>query len=386
MPSMLIRNTVVAAKIESVYGTDPVPTAPLNAIYCRQLKITPLTVEKEKRDVYQGFLGNTQDIPVMEEVRMELEVEIAGSGTAATPAKYGPLLRACANSETVLAADVTGTAQAGSTTSITLAVGASAVDGFYNGMVIDATGGAGVGQSSIIVDYNGTSKVATLALAVAVAYGGTTVYAVRANVQYRPITLSMEAVTFYFWRAGVLYKAIGVRGKVMPDFNAKKLPVYKFTFIGLYGAVTDVAVPTNADFTGFQTPRPSIPVWTPAIAIHGYAAKTMSFGLDQANDVQHMLWMNSESIEIVDRLPAAKLVVEAVLVATMDYLNRLRNVTTGSFALRHGTASGNSVVITGPKVQISGVEETEINKVIGFSMDTVFNPLRGNDDYTITTM
>src|SRR6185369_14864600 len=103
---MLIRKTVIGAKIESVYNTDPVPTGAANAIRCRNLRIEPLKVEKEKRETYQAYLGNTEDIPVMEEVNIDFEVEFAGSGTAATPPAYGPLLRSCAHSETILAADV----------------------------------------------------------------------------------------------------------------------------------------------------------------------------------------------------------------------------------------------------------------------------------------
>lgn len=55
-----------------------------------------------------------------------------------------------------------GTAQAGAATTITLAAGASATDDFYNNAIIKITGGTGAGQSRIISDYNGTTKVATV--------------------------------------------------------------------------------------------------------------------------------------------------------------------------------------------------------------------------------
>ncbi len=56
----------------------------------------------------------------------------------------------------------TGTAQAGSSTSITLASGANSSDDFYNNLVITLTGGTGSGQTNTITDYNGTTKVATV--------------------------------------------------------------------------------------------------------------------------------------------------------------------------------------------------------------------------------
>lgn len=383
---MLPRKTVLLAKIEATYSVDSAPTGALNAIEIRNPKFKPLKVDKEKKETLQAYLGNTLDIAVMEEAMFEFEVLIAGAGAGGTAPKYGPLLRACGHSEVLLAADVVGTAQAGSTSTITLAVGASAVDGFYNGMVLDATGGTGSGQSSVIVDYNGTTKIATLASTEAVAYSVTTTYAIRANAQYRPISpTAFEALTFYVYRDGVLYKGLGARGTVSEEWNAKKLPVYKFRFPALFSAVTDAALVT-ADLSGFQTPRPSIAAYTPELFIHGFAAKTASFMLDQANDVQHQVWMNAESIDIVDRAPVGKGVVEAVLIAAKDYFTTVRNVTLGSFALRHGTAIGNSVVISAAKLQISDHDETTVNGVLAWDLGLTFQPNRGNDEYTITVM
>lgn len=55
-----------------------------------------------------------------------------------------------------------GTAQAGTVNSITLDASASAVDDFYNGQAIYIHGGTGAGQVGIIVDYTGSTKVASV--------------------------------------------------------------------------------------------------------------------------------------------------------------------------------------------------------------------------------
>ena len=58
---------------------------------------------------------------------------------------------------------LTGTAQAGAATTITLAAsGPSATDDFYNDMLIEITGGTGSGQTAVISDYVGSTKVATV--------------------------------------------------------------------------------------------------------------------------------------------------------------------------------------------------------------------------------
>lgn len=56
-----------------------------------------------------------------------------------------------------------GIAQAGSASTITLDTGASALDDFYNHAVIDIQEGTGAEQSRVITDYDGTTKVATIA-------------------------------------------------------------------------------------------------------------------------------------------------------------------------------------------------------------------------------
>jgi len=58
-----------------------------------------------------------------------------------------------------------GTAQAGTSTTITLDTGASATDDIYNGDRIVITAGTGAQEHGLISDYNGTTKVATLSKA-----------------------------------------------------------------------------------------------------------------------------------------------------------------------------------------------------------------------------
>lgn len=57
----------------------------------------------------------------------------------------------------------TGTAQAGTASTITLAATASSVDDFYNTEVVRITGGTGSGQERPIIDYTGASRVADIA-------------------------------------------------------------------------------------------------------------------------------------------------------------------------------------------------------------------------------
>jgi len=72
------------------------------------------------------------------------------------------------------------TAQSGSGTSITLDASASAVNDFYNGCVIVIASGTGAGQSNVIYDYTGATKIASVGRTWATNPDNTSVFVVTA--------------------------------------------------------------------------------------------------------------------------------------------------------------------------------------------------------------
>ncbi|MDB6061566.1 MAG: hypothetical protein JWM78_1669 [Verrucomicrobiaceae bacterium] len=101
--SLLTRKRVLLAKIESVYGTDPTPTGAANAVLIRDLDVSPMEAKNVSRDVVRPFFGNSENLPGTVSLKLSFGVEIAGSGTPGTAPAFGPLLRACGFSETVVA-------------------------------------------------------------------------------------------------------------------------------------------------------------------------------------------------------------------------------------------------------------------------------------------
>lgn len=89
------------------------------------------------------------------------------------------------------AADITpdsihsGTAQAGASSTITLAAGADATDDYYNGATVTTTGGTGSGQTKPITDYVGATKVATVGSAWSVTPDNTTTYDITYTVVFQ---------------------------------------------------------------------------------------------------------------------------------------------------------------------------------------------------------
>jgi hypothetical protein len=95
------KTKVVLAKLETVYGTDPVPTNVANAMLMSDVAFTPMAGTDVSRNLEYPFLGGQAEIPAALTARIEGSVEMAGSGAAGTAPKWAPLLRACGFSESI---------------------------------------------------------------------------------------------------------------------------------------------------------------------------------------------------------------------------------------------------------------------------------------------
>lgn len=203
------------------------------------------------------------------------------------------------------------------------------------------------------------------------------------SATYNPISSAQESVTIYCYRDGLLYQLSGARGTVKITMGAKKIPHLNFSFIGKYVPVTDVALPSAPDYTGFQTPKASIPAWTGALTLGGYAAQTSAFNFDLANVISHAIWMNADSLDITDRKPKGSITVQAPTIAAKDYFALIRTAALSAFSLVHGTVPGNIVTMAAPKTQLVDVAEAEYENAMAYTFNTTFNPNTGNDEFTI---
>lgn len=98
-----MKKMLLLAKVETTAGTDSVPTAALNAILCRAFMPEMITADEVSRDFIRPYKGNGGTLTAGVYRKLTCEVELAGSGTAGTAPAWGPLLKACGFSETVVA-------------------------------------------------------------------------------------------------------------------------------------------------------------------------------------------------------------------------------------------------------------------------------------------
>ena len=100
---MKVNNRVILAKIETVYGTDSVPTGAANAIWTRSISPTPHVLSTDDNTQIRPFFGQFEHAVGAVYATYEFEVPISLSAAAGTAPPWGPLLRACAHSENIVA-------------------------------------------------------------------------------------------------------------------------------------------------------------------------------------------------------------------------------------------------------------------------------------------
>jgi hypothetical protein len=379
--TQLTRKRLIAVKSESSYAVDPTPTGS-NAILVHADNLTPTPLESDyvARNVLRTYLGGSDQLPAAVYSKMEFEVELAGAGTAGNAAPYGVLLRMCGFAEVLNASAVTGTAQAGSTsTTLKLASGASAVDDTYAGLSVSTTGGTGPGQTRQIIDYVGSTKVATLSAPWTVTPDNTTTYSVNPGAAYSPVSASFESGTIYFNNDGVLHKMVGCRGTATLSMKAKAIPYLKFTFTGLYVAPTDTALLTP-DYSTFQKPLAVNNGNTSLFSLLGYAARLSELSVDIGGSIQYRNLVGVEEVDFTDRDVTGKAKIESVSIASKDFWTATKNASTGSLAIAHGLVDGNKIFLGAGRVQVMKPAYSDEQSVQMLEVDLTIQPILGNDE------
>jgi hypothetical protein len=356
MPLLSRKRWILAASEGANYGTDANPLA-ANAIQCSNMDLTPLAGEVVPRTLIRSYLGANATLVATEQVQASIEVEMTGSGTPGTAPAFGPLLTSCGFAQTVTAAAVTGTAQAGGANTITLAAGASAVDGFYIGMPINFTAGTGNGGSGIILTYNGTSKVATISpfTGASLTLAADTEYSIPANVMYTPISeisgVADTSSTIFYFIDKVLHKMVGARGTFTINAPLNQIPKISFNMTSLYTTPVDQDTP-KPTYGNQSLPQVFRNGKAGAYQFLGTKSCLESVTMDIGNDVQYraLVGCNKEVI-IVDRAVSGTAVIEAPTMAEKDYFTAALDdnlLGSGPLSFIHGVDAGQRIAVLSP--------------------------------------
>lgn len=374
------RNRLILVKEETTPGVDASPTPAANAIRLRNPVSTP-TLNSLPTDEDTGALDSGGVVPSTATNNFRAQALLRGSGSAGTvPPPVTPFLRAGGLGVTALAADLTGTAQAGAAGSITLAAGASAVDDFYKGMVLETTGGAGSGQTRPIVGYNGTTKAATVSPNWAVTPDGTTGYAVRKCHLFKPISTGIPTLSIYeygFRRDGgtaKLFKHFGASPQISLSMQVNDLCYWDINCTAMFVDEED-ADPSGA---GVFAPTNPIALQNAHYGhLDGVKLKVRSLSVDMGNQISQVQNVHApfglDVAAATERKIAGEMSSPRLLKSERDIVTSWRNGAESRFALGWGGVAGNRFSVLLDKMQYTGKSPDEQDNLINERTPFVIN-------------
>jgi hypothetical protein len=211
-----------------------------------------------------------------------------------------------------------------------------------------------------------------------------TITPITGPVTYDPITSAEESLSVYFYWDGLLHKMLGARGSIGWVFSAGQIPMKRFTFEGLYGGVTDVALPVPT-LTGWQRPQ-AVNKANTTFSLHGYTAVLRELSVNQGNVMQYVNAPNSEQIRFIDRKTRGSVTIEMPLIAGKNFFSIIDTETVAALALVHGTTAGNKALFDAGQVQLTNPSYSEGDGTAILQMGLEFRPTAaGNDEFSYAT-
>ncbi len=203
------------------------------------------------------------------------------------------------------------------------------------------------------------------------------------SVTYAPVSSAFGSATLYYNVDGVLHKVTGARGTVELQIQVGQIPVFRFSFTGLYNAPTDTAAPA-VTYTAFQTPLAANSDNTSAFSLHSYTAALQSLTLNVNNSIQYRTLIGAEDVLMTDRQSSGTAVFEAPTIAQKDYYTLALGNTLGNLGITHGTTAGNRVEITSARTKVNNPSYQDLNGI--HMLQVPFNLVpstAGNDEFSI---
>jgi len=192
-----------------------------------------------------------------------------------------------------------------------------------------------------------------------------------------------KSATIEVYRDGLKHQIAGCIGNCKMTLEAGKVGVCEFTFMGIYAAPTDAAIPT----TTYTAILPKI-VSSATMTLMGVATHVSStLEIDFGNEVVMRDDVNSASgvggFIITGRKPSGSVDPEAVLVATDPFWVDFMTGVEASTSIVVGSGVGYITTITMPKTQWSEQGHGDRNGILTSPGNLVFNQSTGDDWHSI---
>jgi len=320
--SRFIRNAAILAKLEVTYGTDPVPTGAANALLVSNMSIEQYNANNVSRDLIRPYFGSSEQLAGAANVGVSFDVELTGSGTLGTAPAWGPLLQACAMTETI---------------------------------------SAGV---SVAYDPN-TDGTATKSL---------TIYYHLDGVLHKLIGArgTVSGKMGVGERPVMSFKFTGIDGGITAAAN----PTATLTAWQTPLVITD---PNTGDLTLGCT-------YSAGALVAGTMFPSLGLEWDLGNTVSHIPLLGGESVDITQREAKGSVTLDLTAAQHVTKMDEVKANTLTGLGIVHGTTAGYKVLVFAPKTQLTNpsYEDKDGRALVKF--DCLFTPDAGNDELKIVAI
>jgi len=206
------------------------------------------------------------------------------------------------------------------------------------------------------------------------------------RVEQAPGTAPWDSISLHHFYESQRRKALGAIGTFGATLEAGAYPFWNFEFTGLLPAATpfDESAPGTPDFSAFQEPV-EVNTDNTTFTLDSYAAvlRRMEFAMGVGVNLRNLV--GSRYVKRGNHTITGSLVIEAPKVSGKNYFTTLQEGSEVALSIAHGTVAGNIVEIAMNQLQLNGIDESEEDDVLMYTLGFRANVSTGSDDILITT-
>ena len=206
-----------------------------------------------------------------------------------------------------------------------------------------------------------------------------------AGLNLTPVSDNFKSITLAMHKDGVLHTMPGSFGTFEVTAQAGNFAMIKWTFTGTYSGPVDDPNPAPI----FETQLPS-QVQNARLNMNLFDAVVEKFTFNQGNDIQIRPSVSASDgyvgVRIVSRKPEGGIDPEADLVANNDIWGQMSSAQRMPFGMRVGDQPGNTVWITAPCTQYSGLTYADRNGILVYDAGLRFARVNGDDEVSFYFM
>lgn len=235
------------------------------------------------------------------------------------------------------------------------------------------------------VYHSGTVDVASRLGALLKACGMSETITALSDVTYKPLSSGLKSATIYVYRDGLLHKILGCRGTWELILQAGHPARINWRFLGKYQDPADAAVPTPTLEGNALAPPKALAASLTFNAITTFVVQQLQIVLGNTLAIRPDIndATGIAGIAITNRAGTGSFNPEAVVNATYNFWQDWINSTLRQISAQVGSATGNKLLVTLPKVALDQIREAEREGILVFEIPFSLAFNAGDDEVSL---